>query len=34
MRDDNGKISPLNNAIAGMGGGICEAVCAVTPVER
>ena len=25
--------SPLNNAIAGMGGGICEAVCAVTPVE-
>ena len=21
MRDDNGKISPLNNAIAGMGGG-------------
>jgi solute carrier family 25 citrate transporter 1 len=33
MRDDNGKISPLMNGIAGMGGGICEAVFAVTPVE-
>lgn len=33
FRDDNGKISPMNNAIAGMGGGICEAVFAVTPVE-
>jgi len=33
MRDEKGKISPLNNAIAGMGAGFCEAVCAVTPVE-
>jgi solute carrier family 25 citrate transporter 1 len=33
FRDDNGKISPVGNAISGMGAGICEAVCAVTPVE-
>jgi len=33
FRDEKGKITPVNNAIAGMGGGICEAVFAVTPVE-
>eukprot|EP00929_Paragymnodinium_shiwhaense_P073100 TRINITY_DN3715_c0_g1_i1.p1 TRINITY_DN3715_c0_g1~~TRINITY_DN3715_c0_g1_i1.p1 ORF type:complete len:294 (-),score=66.27 TRINITY_DN3715_c0_g1_i1:271-1152(-) len=33
FRDEKGKISPINNAISGMGGGICEAVFAVTPVE-
>lgn len=33
FRDEKGKISPMYNAVAGMGGGICEAVFAVTPVE-
>merc|ERR1712039_572292 len=28
-----GKLSQTNNIICGMGAGICEAVCAVTPVE-
>ena len=34
LRDENGKITKTNNAIAGMGAGICEAVFAVTPVRR
>ena len=29
-----GKLSQMNNVICGLGAGICEAVCAVTPVER
>jgi solute carrier family 25 citrate transporter 1 len=33
FRDDNGKISPVYNTISGMGAGITEAICAVTPVE-
>jgi len=34
MRDEkSGKLSPAMNVICGMGAGICEAVCAVTPVE-
>jgi len=33
FRDDDGKISPVANAVSGMGAGICEAVFAVTPVE-
>merc|ERR1712151_800415 len=34
FRDEKtGKLSPMNNVICGMGAGICEAVCAVTPVE-
>jgi len=32
-RDANGKLSPMMNVVCGMGAGICEAVCAVTPVE-
>jgi len=32
-RDANGKLSPVMNALCGMGAGVCEAVCAVTPVE-
>merc|ERR1712066_1018816 len=32
-RDENGKLSPLMTTLCGMGAGICEAVCAVTPVE-
>eukprot|EP00490_Sorites_sp_Unknown_P001126 CAMPEP_0114683928 /NCGR_PEP_ID=MMETSP0191-20121206/58445_1 /TAXON_ID=126664 /ORGANISM="Sorites sp." /LENGTH=311 /DNA_ID=CAMNT_0001965855 /DNA_START=61 /DNA_END=993 /DNA_ORIENTATION=+ len=30
---DTGKLSQMNNVICGLGAGICEAVCAVTPVE-
>uniref|UniRef100_A0A7S2PMB6 Uncharacterized protein n=1 Tax=Zooxanthella nutricula TaxID=1333877 RepID=A0A7S2PMB6_9DINO len=34
MRDETtGKLSPMMNVACGMGAGICEAVCAVTPVE-
>jgi len=33
FRDEKGKITPFHNAIAGMVGGISEAVFAVTPVE-
>ena len=29
----SGKLSQMNNVICGLGAGICEAVCAVTPVE-
>lgn len=33
-RDEKtGKLSPAMNVICGMGAGVCEAVCAVTPVE-
>merc|ERR1712012_631915 len=33
-RDEKtGKLSPAMNVVCGMGAGICEAVCAVTPVE-
>jgi len=32
-RDEKGKLSPMMNVVCGMGAGICEAVCAVTPVE-
>merc|ERR1712066_771716 len=32
-RDENGKLSPLMTTLCGLGAGICEAVCAVTPVE-
>merc|ERR1712190_597651 len=33
-RDEKtGKLSPTMNVVCGMGAGICEAVCAVTPVE-
>merc|ERR1740117_642701 len=33
FRADDGKISVIGNTISGMGGGICEAIFAVTPVE-
>jgi len=33
FRDDNGKISVAGNMVSGMGAGVCEAICAVTPVE-
>merc|ERR1740138_1105207 len=33
FRDDKGKISVIGNAISGLGAGVVEAVCAVTPVE-
>lgn len=33
FRDDNNKISVTGNIVSGMGAGVCEAVCAVTPVE-
>merc|ERR1712176_1106293 len=34
FRDEKtGKLGQTNNIICGMGAGICEAVCAVTPVE-
>merc|ERR1712019_35085 len=33
-RDEKtGKLSPLMTTLCGLGAGICEAVCAVTPVE-
>lgn len=33
-RDEKtGKLSPMMTAVCGMGAGVCEAVCAVTPVE-
>lgn len=33
FRDDKGKISVAANTISGMGAGVVEAICAVTPVE-
>jgi len=34
FRDEKtGKLSPASNMICGMGAGVCEAICAVTPVE-
>mmetsp|Transcript_104936 Transcript_104936/g.254676 ORF Transcript_104936/g.254676 Transcript_104936/m.254676 type:complete len:295 (+) Transcript_104936:81-965(+) len=34
LRDEKtGKLSPAMNMACGMGAGVCEAVCAVTPVE-
>lgn len=30
---ETGKLSPLMTTLCGLGAGICEAVCAVTPVE-
>lgn len=34
MRDEKtGKLSPVMNMLCGLGAGVCEAVCAVTPVE-
>lgn len=33
FRDENGKIGVLGNTISGLGAGVIEAVCAVTPVE-
>merc|ERR1712187_1044195 len=30
---ETGKLSPLMSTLCGLGAGICEAVCAVTPVE-
>ena len=30
---ETGKLSQMNNVICGLGAGVCEAVCAVTPVE-
>lgn len=32
-RDEKGKLSPFMTTICGLGAGITEAVCAVTPVE-
>lgn len=32
-RDEKGKLSPAMTTLCGLGAGICEAVCAVTPVE-
>eukprot|EP00928_Gymnodinium_smaydae_P001258 TRINITY_DN10479_c0_g1_i1.p1 TRINITY_DN10479_c0_g1~~TRINITY_DN10479_c0_g1_i1.p1 ORF type:complete len:294 (-),score=87.43 TRINITY_DN10479_c0_g1_i1:77-958(-) len=32
-RDEKGKLSPGMTTLCGLGAGICEAVCAVTPVE-
>jgi len=33
-RDEKtGKLSPMMNVVCGMGAGVCEAICAVTPVE-
>lgn len=33
FRDDAGKISVVGNTLSGLGAGVVEAVCAVTPVE-
>mmetsp|Transcript_60936 Transcript_60936/g.137296 ORF Transcript_60936/g.137296 Transcript_60936/m.137296 type:complete len:294 (-) Transcript_60936:119-1000(-) len=33
LRDENGKLSVVGNTLSGLGAGVCEAVCAVTPVE-
>jgi len=33
FRDEKGKISVIGNALSGMGAGVVEAICAVTPVE-
>merc|ERR1712216_706445 len=30
---ETGKLSQMNNVICGLGAGVTEAVCAVTPVE-
>merc|ERR1719311_373438 len=32
-RDEKGKLSPMMTTLCGLGAGITEAVCAVTPVE-
>lgn len=32
-RGADGKLSPVMNMLCGMGAGVCEAICAVTPVE-
>mmetsp|Transcript_30410 Transcript_30410/g.76903 ORF Transcript_30410/g.76903 Transcript_30410/m.76903 type:complete len:294 (-) Transcript_30410:164-1045(-) len=33
FRDEKGKISVIGNTLSGLGAGVVEAVCAVTPVE-
>jgi len=33
FRDEKGKISVIGNTLSGLGAGVFEAVCAVTPVE-
>jgi len=33
FRDENGKIGVFQNMLSGLGAGVVEAVCAVTPVE-
>jgi len=33
LRDENGKLSVVANTVSGMGAGVTEAICAVTPVE-
>jgi len=33
FRDDKGKIGVMQNTLSGLGAGIVEAICAVTPVE-
>eukprot|EP00933_Yihiella_yeosuensis_P031890 TRINITY_DN25491_c0_g1_i1.p1 TRINITY_DN25491_c0_g1~~TRINITY_DN25491_c0_g1_i1.p1 ORF type:complete len:314 (+),score=64.58 TRINITY_DN25491_c0_g1_i1:62-943(+) len=33
FRDENGKIGVVGNTLSGLGAGVVEAVCAVTPVE-
>jgi len=33
FRDEDNKISALGNTLSGLGAGVCEAICAVTPVE-
>mmetsp|Transcript_3389 Transcript_3389/g.8861 ORF Transcript_3389/g.8861 Transcript_3389/m.8861 type:complete len:294 (+) Transcript_3389:114-995(+) len=33
FRDEKGKISVVGNTLSGLGAGVFEAVCAVTPVE-
>jgi solute carrier family 25 citrate transporter 1 len=33
FRDEKGKISVIGNSLSGLGAGVVEAVCAVTPVE-
>jgi len=32
-RGEDGKLSPAMTTLCGLGAGVCEAVCAVTPVE-
>jgi len=33
FRDEKGKISVVGNTLSGLGAGVVEAICAVTPVE-